>query len=560
MGYDGICHRNPTLFYTMIHSFKQDISQIDLPKAFTYPFHYTPHTLSILASEQVQDYLHSQSQWATILEEGKMFGVLVVEYQNEIGFLAAFSGLLDGENSFPYFVPPVYDLLRPDGFFKKEEAQISALNKEISVLEKDAAYVDLKDQLTEAQATSKEEILSKQNQLKIDRARRKEIRQQDLSPAETQKLVMESQYQKAELVRLKRLWKERISQIQAPLNKKEEEILQLKQERKQRSATLQQQLFNQFQMLNAHGAPKGLCAIFADTAQKTPPAGSGECCAPKLLQYAYQHNMRPICMAEFWWGQSPKTEIRHHGQYYPSCRGKCLPILGHMLEGLNVEPNPLASSTPKALGDKLTIEYEDQYLLVVNKPAGLLSVPGKESQQDSVYSIIHERYPDSSGPLIVHRLDMDTSGLLLVAKDKETHQLLQAQFLNREVEKMYLADIIPHSLSDIEAEGEIRLPLILDHLDRPRQKVDFEHGKPAHTSYKVLGQKDNVIRISLFPHTGRTHQLRVHMAHQLGLNAPIVGDPLYGRVADRLHLHAAKLKFTHPITQEKMVIETSPDF
>lgn len=546
--------------YIMIHSFNQDISQIDLPENFTYPFHYTPHALSVLACKQVQDYVQSQEKWENILQEGKMFGVLVVEHQNKIGFLAAFSGLLNGENSIPYFVPPVYDLLHPDGFFKKEEVVISALNKEIHALEKDGSFTKLQKRLSQAQATSKEEILSKQNQLKIDRARRKEIRQQELSAEEVQKLVMESQYQKAEIVRLKRLWKERIAQIQTPLQKKEQHILQLKQERKQRSAVLQQQLFDQFQMLNAHGTPKGLCAIFADTAQKTPPAGSGECCAPKLLQYAYQHDLKPICMAEFWWGASPKTEIRHHGQYYPSCRGKCLPILGHMLEGLSVEPNPLATSTPKALGDKLTIEYEDQYLLVVNKPAGLLSVPGKESKQDSVYSIILERYPDTTGPLVVHRLDMDTSGLLLLAKDKETHQLLQAQFLERKVEKMYLADIITDDSSNIPEEGDIRLPLILDHLDRPRQKVDFDHGKPAHTSYKILAKNKATVRISLFPHTGRTHQLRVHMAHQSGLNAPIVGDPLYGQVADRLHLHAARLVFTHPITNEKILIETAPDF
>ncbi len=549
-----------TLVYTMIHSFNQDISQIALPEAFTYPFHYTPHTLSVLASEQVQSYLQSQEQWANILQEGKMFGVLIVKHQNKVGFLAAFSGLLNGENSLPYFVPPVYDLLHPDGFFKKEETEISALNKEIHALEQDDVYIELKARLSEAQTISREEILSKQKQLKIDRARRREIRQQDLSPEEIQALVMESQYQKAELVRLKRLWKERFSQIQTPLQEKELYIQQLKQERKQRSATLQQQLFDQFQMLNAHGTTKGLCTIFADTAQKTPPAGSGECCAPKLLQYAYQNGLKPICMAEFWWGASPKTEIRHHGQYYPSCRGKCLPILGHMLKGLAVEPNPLARSTPKSLGNKLIIEYEDQYLLVVNKPAGLLSVPGKESQQDSVYSIILERYPDSTGPLVVHRLDMDTSGLLLLAKDKETHRLLQALFLERQVEKMYLADIITNDASNLQDDGEIKLPLILDHLDRPRQKVDFEHGKPAHTSYKTLVKNEKIVRISLFPHTGRTHQLRVHMAHQLGVNAPIVGDPLYGQAADRLHLHAARLQFTHPVTKKNIVIESEPDF
>lgn len=544
----------------MIHPFNQDISQIDLPKAFTYPFHYTPHALSILASEQLQDYLCTQTQWKEVLQEGKMFGVLVVQHEKGLGFLAAFSGLLDGDNTHEYFVPPVYDLLRPDGFFKQEETQISAINTTIKDIEDSAEYQDKRQQLHEMQKTSRQEILLMQDQAKKDRARRNALRQQDLSSEDIQKLVWESQFQKAELVRLKRLWKERISQRQSSLETIETRIQDLKEERKQRSAALQQKLFNQFQMLNAHGEPKGLCAIFEDTAHKTPPAGSGECCAPKLLQYAYQHGLHPICMAEFWWGNSPQTEIRHHGQYYPSCRGKCLPILGHMLQGLTVDPNPLISTTPQHLSNQLTVEYEDQYLMVVNKPAGLLSAPGKHSAHASVYSIIQEKYPEITGPLIVHRLDMDTSGLLLVAKDKLTHQLLQAQFLTRSIHKMYLADIKIKIASKIEETGEINLPLILDHLDRPRQKVDFERGKPAHTTYKILSQDHDHIRISLFPHTGRTHQLRVHMAHPLGLNAPIVGDPLYGESANRLHLHAAQLRFTHPITQEIISIETLPDF
>jgi tRNA pseudouridine32 synthase/23S rRNA pseudouridine746 synthase len=308
------------------------------------------------------------------------------------------------------------------------------------------------------------------------------------------------------------------------------------------------------EVLNAKGEKKDLSELFKDTTQKVPPAGAGECAAPKLLQYAYQNGLIPIAMAEFWWGDSPKQEIRRHGYYYPACKGKCEPILKHMLVGLQVDENPLQK---EALRKKeLEIVYEDEWLVVVNKPAGMLSVPGK-SDSDSVYQQMIKRYPNATGPMIVHRLDMATSGLLLIAKNKEVHQNLQAQFKNRTIEKRYTAILDGCIKMD---EGIIQLPIRPEPNDRPRQVVDHIYGKPAITRYQVIERKAEQTRISFYPLTGRTHQLRVHAAHPFGLNAPIIGDELYGIKADRLYLHAEYIAFQHPITNQKITIEKKAGF
>ena len=297
-----------------------------------------------------------------------------------------------------------------------------------------------------------------------------------------------------------------------------------------------------------------MCTIFEEEVHKIPPAGAGECAAPKLLQYAYLNHLEPVAMAEFWWGDSPKTEIRRHGYFYPSCKGKCGPILKYMLQGLNVEPNPLSDAC--GVETELEIVYEDEYLLVINKPEGLLSVPGKNNA-DSVFRRMRERYPDATGPMIVHRLDMSTSGLLLIAKSKEVHQNLQAQFKRRTVKKRYIALLDGVILND---EGEINLPICLNADNRPRQMVSWKYGKPAMTQYKVLERLQTRTRVTFYPITGRTHQLRVHAAHPQGLNCPIVGDRLYGRESDRLYLHAEYLEFEHPISSEIIRVEKSPSF
>ena len=540
----------------MLHHFTRSIAHIALPDKFTYPFHYTPHPLCVMAADEVQVYLQHQAQWQDELQQGKMFGVLIVQTtEGEIGYLAAFSGILAGKNIHPYFVPPIYDLLQPDGFFKKEEEHISAINHRICELEEDTSYQKCRQALEEETARCSQLLSQAKARLKAAKELRDRRRQtEQLSESEQAAMIRESQFQKAELKRLERSLKEHLSSLQKETDTYVSQIEALKNERKSRSATLQQQLFEQFRLLNARGEVKDLCSIFAHTVHKIPPAGAGECAAPKLLQYAYFHHYRPVAMAEFWWGDSPKAEIRHHGHYYPACKGKCEPILGHMPQGLEVEENPLLEDNHRTT--VLDIIYEDDYLLIVNKPADMLSVPGKETV-DSVYSRIRHLYPDATGPLVVHRLDMATSGLLLIAKTKEVHQNLQAQFSNRSIKKRYTA-LLEGIVSD--EEGTIDLPLCLNPLDRPRQIVDKEHGKPAITRYRVLARTESQTLVAFYPLTGRTHQLRVHSAHSLGLHCPIKGDELYGSKADRLYLHAESLEFTHPVSKEKVTIEVKADF
>ena len=547
----------------MLHHFHTPVADIPLPERFTFPFCYTPHPLCVAAAKEVQAYLGLQEAWKEELAQGKMFGVLVVRTQEgETGYLAAFSGILAGSNVHPFFVPPVYDLLQPQGFFKIEEEQISQINTRISLLEEDEEYKRQMQQLAALRQTAQETLEEAKRQMKRAKEKREERRREaalpngaPMTPEEESALIRESQFQKAEYKRMERAWKERITPLQQTVSDYEADIQALKSERKQRSAALQQKLFEQFKMLNYRGEVKTLCDIFGQTVHKTPPAGAGECAAPKLLQQAYLHGWKPVAMAEFWWGESPKTEIRHHGHYYPACKGKCEPILGHMLQGLEVDENPILKELQS--GKKtLDIIYEDEWLAVVNKPAGMLSVPGKEDVV-SVYSMMRERYPDADGPLIVHRLDMATSGLLVVAKTKQVHQNLQAQFKNRSVGKRYIA-LLQGSVS--QDAGMVELPLCPNPLNRPRQMVHTGYGKPAVTDFEVLERKDNRTRIAFYPRTGRTHQLRVHAAHPLGLHYPIIGDELYGRKAERLYLHAEMLEFTHPVTGKRISITQKADF
>ena len=608
----------------MIHFFKKPVSHLALPEKFTYPFHYTPHPLCVLAAEEVKEYIASRKEWQEELASGKMFGVLIVQTdngitnneENQIGYLAAFSGNLDGKNLHPYFVPPVYDLLQPEGFFKIEEEQISAINIRIRELENSGSYLDSKEKWKIETEQAKAVLNQAKAELKMAKEAR-EIRRQsspELSEEEQASLIRESQYQKAEYKRLEKKWKKRLEELETEVRHFDIEIERLKTERKERSAALQRKLFEQFRMLNAQGEVKDLYTIFEQTVQKVPPAGAGECALPKLLQYAYLHQLKPLAMAEFWWGDSPKNEIRHHGYYYPSCKGKCEPILQHMLQGLEVDENPLLN--PVHEEEELEIVFEDEWLLVVNKPAGMLSVPGKAEDRDSVYHRLKKKYPEATGPMIVHRLDMATSGLLLVAKTKEVHRDLQAQFANRSIKKRYVA-VLDGVIIKTEKEtkpiaekailiaketvstkktakaertgntGRIELPLCLNPLDRPRQMVSSEHGKEAITEYQIISESERITcesentfnesnridesersinesrkytRIVFYPLTGRTHQLRVHAAHPEGLGCPILGDELYGKKADRLYLHAEYIEFRHPIYGNILCIQKEADF
>ena len=498
-----------------LHTIHSDVMK---PERFTYPFCYEPHPLCQLAAKEVQAYIAAHPEIREDADRGKMFGVLVVEApqnpqipqnpqhpqnsphrREEIGcatnegselfFLAAYSGLLAGRNDWDFFVPPVFDAQQPDGYFKQQEHKISEI---VRTNEND-------DEHCSKLKTQNPKLLSQELQL----------------------------------------W-----------------------------------LFHQYKMLNARGEVKDLVDIWQDYYSRPklrskfplPPGGTGDCCAPKLLQYAYQQGLKPVCMAEFWWGAATKTELRQHLNYYPACRGKCKPILTWMLQGLEVDPDP--ESLGLAHLD-IPIVYEDEWLLVVNKPSGMLSTPGRIDQY-SVETVMQQRYP---GSVIAHRLDMGTSGLLIVAKSQEVYRQLQEQFVKHQVKKKYLAILTPKvplsspegdtnvMLKSIEVPsgaigeasraagaGRISLPLRPDPMNRPRQVVDMEHGKQAITDYEFI--TDDLI--ALYPHTGRTHQLRIHCAHPDGLGRPIVGDELYGNKGKRLMLHAAEIWFKHPITGQEM--------
>ena len=538
----------------MFHPFSSDISGICPPRQFTWPFHYEPHALSRLAAEQVQEYLRTRSEWAEEIAAGKMFGVLVVRNsEGELGFLAAFSGNLAGTNCHEYFVPPVYDMLRPDDFFRREEAEISAINRRIEELKKGEEYSRAKSDLESAQADAESLISQMKARLAERKAERKERRKQGEDEAT---LILESQRDNADMQRLKRSLREKITALQEQFSAIKSTIDTLKSERQQRSAALQMRLFEQFRMLNARGEEKDLCELFAPTAQRIPPAGAGECAAPKMLQYAYLNSLTPIAMAEFWQGASPRGEVRHHGTFYPSCIGKCKPILLHMLIGLDVEPNPLTEITPA----EPQILWEDEHLVAIDKPCGMLSVEGKSGVR-SAEAWARERYGE--GVMIIHRLDQSTSGILLIAKDKPTHEALQQQFISRTIEKRYEA-LLEGIIST--PSGRIELPIRLDYENRPRQIVAAD-GKQAITEYKVVGYEGSRTRILFRPITGRTHQLRLHSAHRQGLNAPIVGDDIYGREcrADltdghRLCLHASILEFTHPYSLRRIKLESKAEF
>ena len=540
----------------MLHRFHCDISAIALPQQFTWPFHYTPHPLCRVAADEVQAYLRSRGEWQDEIAAGKMFGVLVVQQRSgEIGFLAAFSGNLAGRNDHEYFVPAVYDMLQPDDFFRREEAEISAINRSVAELEQSAEYRNARQAVQNSKLQAEQEIAALKETLaqrKIERAQRRAE-----GEAEAQ-LILESQRDNADLQRLKRHHRDAIAEAESHLAVFDAEIASLREERSRRSADLQMALFREFRMLNARGEVSDLCELFAPTAQRIPPAGAGECAAPKLLQYAYLNDLQPLAMAEFWQGASPRGEVRHDGHFYPSCNSKCKPILMHMMQGLNVEPNPLTEICPP----EPEILLEDESIVVINKPCGMLSVDGKSGVR-SVEAWARERYGEKDFPMIVHRLDQSTSGILILAKSKQVHYALQSQFIRRTVEKRYVALLEGEVAHE---SGTIDLPMRLDYDNRPRQMIAAD-GKQAVTEYKVVGVEDGRTRILFRPITGRTHQLRLHAAHRDGLNAPIVGDDIYGRGLNadcvdghRLCLHACRLEFDHPTTGERIRVECKADF
>ncbi|WFB49809.1 RluA family pseudouridine synthase [Vibrio coralliilyticus] len=549
--------------------FNTPIDGYSLPDKFTFPFFYQPHPLCELAAQELQQHLVEQTDWkhnfgidGNQSGTGKMFGVLLVESpQGEVGYLSAFSGKIADQNLLPGFVPPVFDMLAEESFFRAETAEIMAANQKFNQLKSNPRIAELTDKINRLTSEYQQQEQLQRDAMIAGRAERKAQRKQAESSLAGEalkirldELAKQSVAEKNVLKYLKLEWDEKIAVLQHELDELNTNLNALKEQRKTLSNTLQSKLFDNYRFLNIRGEEKSLNAIFKPTSAPVPPAGAGECAAPKLLHFAFKHGFKPLASAEFWWGVSPKSEVRQHGKFYPSCHSKCFPILGHMLEGMTVDDNPLEENW--AEDKELEILFEDEAMVVVNKPSGLLSVPGK-TIKDSAYTRLQQRYPDVEGPFVIHRLDMATSGLLVFALTKRANKSLQKQFISRSAQKRYVA-LLEGKVN--QTSGQIELPMRGDPDDRPRQLVCFEHGKPAETYWELIESRDGRSKLYLYPKTGRTHQLRVHCAHHLGLNLPMVGDGLYGQRADRLHLHAQRLEIEHPYSKQPMTFEAECEF
>ncbi len=550
--------------------FENQIDFSNIPNKINYPFFYEPHAIAKRAAESLQIELGEQphifdhnfglNKEIKDAPIGKMFGVLVVENeQGKIGYIKAFSGKLGNSNHHKGFVPPVFDILTTNSFFIKEENILNELNAKILELEHHKDFIGLQNELLKLQNSFEESLAIKKSEIKINKLIRAKTRMErtigsNLGSLEFSDLNEQSRIEQIELKRFKKKYEDKKNILKNEIQKWLNEIEKFKKERKERSSALQKRLFDSYYFLNALGEEKSLLNIFANNQDPIPPAGAGECAAPKLFQYAYINNYKPIALAEFWWGASPLSEIRKHRHYYPACRGKCEPILNHMLQGLEVDQNPFIQHSEKY--PEIEIIYQDDDILILNKPHEFLSVPGKVSNH-SIYSFVKLNYPRATGPIIVHRLDMSTSGIIVLALNKASHKNLQHQFLKNKIRKKYIA-ILDGILT--EDEGIINLPLRLDIDDRPRQMVCYEHGKKSTTKFKVLERKENTTKISFEPITGRTHQLRVHAAHVSGLNMAIKGDDLYGKKDDRLFLHAAEIILQHPKNKTMMHFTCKPEF
>lgn len=542
--------------------FISDISSIELPNRFTFPFVYEPAKIALVAADELKQHIIS-NEWdhnfdtnkTSLPPVGKMFGVLVVQtMRGEIGYLSAFSGKLGEEVLIEPFVPPIFDRLTEDSYFLDGKDELNAINNSVDLLEANPDFETWKVLLKKETIYAEKIISNEKQSIKINKAKRLIKKRLDISQDELTKLNFQSLQEQLRLKRLKRFWRSRLQYIQSEIDTFSNQIQALKVERRAKSNALQKQIFSDYKFLNFNKEWESLWNIFEKTPNKIPPSGAGDCCAPKLLQFAYQNDFKPIALAEFWWGKSPNSIIRKHEYFYPACRGKCEPILGHMLKGLKTDPNPLLSES-RPLGE-IEIVFQDEYVLIINKPSGLLSVPGKELL-DSVLVRLTEKYKKEFIPRLLHRLDMATSGVMIFAKTKRAHKHLQKQFLNRIVKKRYVA-ILDGLIT--EEKGTVNIPLRLDFENRPYQMVCYEHGKHAVTKYEVIEVKNGKTRIHFIPITGRTHQLRMHASHSKGLNTPIVGDILYGKGSNRLHLHAETISFIHPIEKKEMSFSAEAEF
>ena len=517
----------------------QDINGISLPEHFNDPFRYRPHPLVEQAAKSV---LRKVSELG--IEEGKMLGVLIVrDDEDKLGYLAGFSGSIGKRSIIEGFVPPIFDLLTPDGHFKKGEAELNSINQRISELSRSEELSYLRIQLSESESAKEDEITNMKARIAVSKELRDSIRSETEDQDLLADLIKESQFQKAELRRIRIRWEEKIDSLKAKIRKIEEKIQTLKEQRIRISEELQGWIFEQYLVYNAAGEESTVAEIFTKEGL-VPPGGTGDCAAPKLLNHAYRNGLTPIAMGEFWYGPSPKTAVRTHGHFYPSCTSKCGPLLKFMLKGLNISTELQASPQESPV-----IIYQDDDIIIAEKPSGMPSVPGldgKTSLQEYLNAIA------------VHRLDMDTSGIMIFARNETAANCIRAQFEKHEIEKTYKARLSgsEDGCNSVKESGEISLPLSPDYDERPRQKVDLTNGKEAVTYY-TIENNDKATDVIFHPVTGRTHQLRVHSAHTLGLGHPIIGDLLYGGTsAPRLCLHAFSITFTHPSTGQRMTFSS----
>lgn len=553
--------------------FKNDISNYILPDSFTYPFYYTPHPISILAVSELQHFLTHNKTWAHNFGvnkskighiAGKMFGVLIVKQNNnKLGYICAYSGQITEKGMPDFFVPNIFDDVLHQKDMTLEKSKINELTNEIDKLNTDKEYKYLEKELKEKKENLKDELDYHREEMRLKKKDRKELRisKKDILSGKDYELLLsdlvkQSLHMKYQQKVISEKNNKIISKIEVKLNKYLKKLESLKDERKNRSKNLHNKIYEKYKFMNIEKQEKDLVQIFLEYSGERPPSGAGDCAAPKLLQYAFSNNLTPIAMAEFWWGAPHKSAIRKHGNYYPSCSGKCKPILNHMLSKMKVDLNPMLSNTGE--NKHIEIIHEESEFLIINKPEGLLSVPGKNIK-DSVYTRLKEIYPSSAQNLIIHRLDQETSGLMIIAKTKNAHKRIQKQFIKRYVKKSYIA-----ILSGVVEQkiGTIDLPLRTDLENRPNQIVCVEFGKSSITNYEVLEtcKSTNRTRIKFIPLTGRTHQLRVHSAHFKGLNCPIVGDTLYGVKSERLHLHANWLQFKNPTSDKIVSFEINSSF
>ena len=532
----------------MIYRFPGNFS-FTTPEFFNNPFRYHPHPLVQKAAEILTGHIHDDIWLHSAFSEGKMLGVLVVGLPDcdDIGFIAAFSGNVGGRSNILGFVPPIFDLMDPSGHFKTREAEITEINRKIASLEDSGDLSQLKKSIAKAMAAKEEEIAKQKAHMAISKRERDEARSEMSDPARLDALLKESMFEKAELKRIRIRWDNEIKKLQNEAETIISGINEMKARRAAMSDELQKWIFRQYIVHDFTGSQSSIEDIFAAEGL-IPPGGTGECAAPKLLEYAYENRLRPIAMGEFWYGASPETAIRTHGRFYPSCTSKCGPLLRFMLNGILIKEDLSADGS-------LEIIYEDNDIIAVEKPSGMPSVPGLDGRL-SAYEILCRSYEELH---TVHRLDMDTSGIIIFAKTEEAAKDIRHQFEQHTVKKTYHARLSPAAEGmklKPGDQGEISLPLSADYDERPRQKVDMAQGKPALTSYEVTAANDDgTIDIAFHPHTGRTHQLRVHSAHSMGLGHPIVGDMLYGGLsATHLHLHAWSITFIHPSTHAEITL------